>query len=73
MQLPNSNKNVIDRRKLVNYCSNLNHADGCHKARVSESALGLNLSNVEILEAAFFLSTKKYNAVEINKIDSDRS
>ena len=49
MQLPNSNRNVINRRKLINYCSNLNHADGCHKARVSESALGLNLVIFPIL------------------------
>jgi hypothetical protein len=63
MKLPNPNKAIIDRKKLLDYCLNPNHSDGRHKARVFESALGLNSNNVEILEIALLESIKKYDAM----------
>ena len=64
MKLPNPDQAIIDRRKLTDYCLNPNHPDGRHKARVFESALDLNLNNVEVLEAALLKSVKQYNAVK---------
>ena len=64
MKLPNPNRAIVERKKLTDYCLNPNHPDGRHKARVFESALGLNLNNVEILETALLESVKQYNAVE---------
>lgn len=64
MKLPNPNRAIVERKKLTDYCLNPNHPDGRHKARVFESALGLNLNNVEVLETALLESVKQYNAVE---------
>lgn len=64
MKLPNPDRAIIDRRKLTDYCLNPNHPDGRHKARVFESALGLNLNDVDVLETALLKSISQYDAVE---------
>jgi hypothetical protein len=45
-RLVGANKATIDPRKLTDYALNLNHPAGGNKARVFESALGFNQSNV---------------------------
>jgi hypothetical protein len=46
MPIPNSEQAFIDIRKLTDYCLNLEHLDGRHKARVFKSALNIDLDNV---------------------------
>lgn len=57
MLIPNSENAVVDIRKLRDYCLNLEHADGKHKARLFSSILGMTADNAEelrqiLLEAA---------------------
>jgi hypothetical protein len=40
------------RDKLINYALNFNHKDGKHKARLFQSKLGINLSNLDKLLSA---------------------
>lgn len=55
--LPHAQKAVVDVRKLRDYCLNLGHEDGQHKARLFSSALGMTADDAEdlrqlLLEAA---------------------
>ena len=49
MKLPNAYNAVIDLKKLKDYCLNLKHPRGKHKARVFQSLLGINRDDAEIL------------------------
>lgn len=46
--LPNHNNAVIDLNKLENYCLDINHPIGKHKAKVLQSALSLNHNDAKI-------------------------
>jgi hypothetical protein len=57
MKLPNGHRAVVDVAKLRDYCLDLHHEDGKHKARVFAAALGLVRADAErlrlrLLEAA---------------------
>jgi hypothetical protein len=41
MPLPNSDRAVLDIRKIEDYCLNPDHPIGCHKARVFREALDI--------------------------------
>ena len=45
MKIPNSELAEVDIRKLRDYCLNLIHDEGKHKARLFESLLGLTASD----------------------------
>lgn len=45
MRLPNGHRAVVDPAKLADYCLNLDHEDGKHKARLFAAALGLSRSD----------------------------
>jgi hypothetical protein len=49
MLIPNGELAVVDIRKLRDYCLNLNHDVGKHKARLFLSILGMNVDNAEDL------------------------
>ena len=49
MLLPNAENAVVDIRKLRDYCLNLGHDDGKHKARLFLSCLGMTAENAEEL------------------------
>jgi hypothetical protein len=49
MLIPNAEKAVVDIRKLRDYCLNLEHDDGKHKARLFLSILGVTADNAEEL------------------------
>ncbi len=49
MLIPNSENAVVDIRKLRDYCLNLEHADGKHKARLFSSVLGMTADDAEEL------------------------
>ena len=51
MKLPNGDRAIIDIRKLQEYCLNLGHPRGRHKARVFAS-VGIPESDAEELKAA---------------------
>src|SRR5437773_4953423 len=51
MHLPNGDQADLGA-KLEDYCLNLSHRQGLHKARVFESVLGITLANAEGLRAA---------------------
>jgi len=52
MKLPNPERAIIERQKLLTYCLNAEHSEGQHKARVFKSALGIGLDEVEELRLA---------------------
>lgn len=51
MKLPNGHKAVLGH-KIEEYCLNLNHDKGKHKAILFQSKLGITLKNPEILKTA---------------------
>jgi hypothetical protein len=50
MKLPNADRAIIPREKLIGYCLNPEHPKGKHKARVFQSALGITYENVDYLD-----------------------
>jgi hypothetical protein len=52
VKLPNPDKAILPPDKLEGYSLNPNHSEGRHKAIVFQSALGLNLGNVDELREA---------------------
>lgn len=63
MKLPNPERAIIDRQKLLTYCLNPEHPDGQHKARVFKSALGISLDEVEELQLALLHAIQVYEAI----------
>jgi hypothetical protein len=63
MKLPNPDRAVIDIEKLRDYCLNLYHPRGRHKARVFASALGLTASEVWDLHNALLAAVITQDAV----------
>lgn len=49
MLIPNAENAVVDIRKLRDYCLNLEHNDGKHKARLFTSILGMTADNADEL------------------------
>ncbi len=49
MLIPNAENAVVDIRKLRNYCLNLDHDEGKHKARLFSSIIGMTAENAEDL------------------------
>ncbi|BBO18644.1 adhesin/hemolysin precursor [Candidatus Brocadia pituitae] len=47
MKIPNADRAVLDIRKLRDYCLNLFHDEGKHKARLLEGALGITANDAE--------------------------
>jgi len=41
MKLPNGDRAIVELEKLVDYCLNLDHPRGKHKARVFRATCGL--------------------------------
>ncbi len=58
MKLPNGEQAIVDRRKLRDYCLNMVHPEGRHKARVFRSALDLTQDDADAL-ADIFLETAR--------------
>lgn len=49
MKLPNSERALIDPRKVTEYSLDPEHDEGRHKAHLFESLLGINRENAELL------------------------
>lgn len=52
MRLPNAERAVVDTVKLRDYCLNMHHPRGRHKARVFLAALGLAATDAEYVREA---------------------
>lgn len=62
MLIPNAENAVIDIRKLRDYCLNLEHDDGKHKARLFLSILGMRADDAEELRQILFKVVKTHEA-----------
>lgn len=62
MKIPNAERAIVDIRKLQDYCLNLQHDKGKHKARLFASLLGMGPSDVEGLRNALLEAVKEQNA-----------
>ncbi|MEM8778721.1 MAG: DUF6883 domain-containing protein [Cyanobacteria bacterium P01_G01_bin.49] len=68
MQLPHAENAVVDIRKLRDYCLNLEHDDGKHKARLFLSILGMTASDAEALQE-ILLDVVKTSQVQLGRHD----
>ena len=63
MKIPNAEQAVVDIRKLRDYCLNLTHPRGKHKAFVFLTALGLSAHNADELRMILLSIVQKQDAV----------
>ncbi|MBD2458459.1 hypothetical protein H6G80_30885 [Nostoc sp. FACHB-87] len=63
MKLPNPERAIVETEKIAGYCLNPEHPEGKHKARVFQSALDLNLDNVEELQTLLLQAVANYDAI----------
>ena len=62
MLIPYANKAIVDIHKLRDYCLNLEHDDGKHKARLFSSTLGMKAENAEELRLILLEIIKTHEA-----------
>lgn len=62
MKMPNADRTIVDIEKLRDYCLNLEHPRGRHKARVFAAALGLTAKDAEELRDALLTAARSYDA-----------
>lgn len=62
MLIPYANNAIVDIRKLRDYCLNLEHDDGKHKARLFSSILGMKAENAEELRLTLLENIKTHEA-----------
>ncbi|MBW4634678.1 MAG: hypothetical protein KME30_23050 [Iphinoe sp. HA4291-MV1] len=62
MLIPNAENAVVDIRKLRDYCLNLEHDDGKHKARLFSSKLGMTADDAEQLRQILLEIVKTHSA-----------
>ncbi|MBD2092948.1 hypothetical protein H6F67_24165 [Microcoleus sp. FACHB-1515] len=62
MIVPNAENAIVDIRKLRDYCLNLEHEDGKHKARLFLSMLGMTAENAEQLRQILLEAVKTHEA-----------
>lgn len=68
MLIPNAENAVIDIWKLRDYCLNLEHDDGKHKARLFLSILGMTADNAEELRQVLLKVVETHEA-QLGKLD----
>jgi hypothetical protein len=66
VSLPQPGRAIVDERKLRDYCLNLEHPRGRHKARVFASALGLTADDAEELRQALLSAARTVKAVAVD-------
>lgn len=60
--IPNSATAIVDIRKLRDYCLDLEHPQGKHKARLFAAILGITALDAEELRLALLKAVKQYKA-----------
>ncbi len=68
MLIPHAENAVVDIRKLRDYCLNLDHDDGKHKARLFSSVLGMTVDDAEELRQVL-LEVIKANEARLGRHD----
>jgi hypothetical protein len=63
MKLPNAAHAVVEIEKIRDYCLSESHPRGKHKARVFESALGLNSKDAFELREAILVAVQLEEAI----------
>ncbi len=63
MKLPNGDRAIIDRRKIVSYCLSPDHDDGRHKARQFQARVGVNQDNAGLLVDVLRRAAASGNAI----------
>jgi hypothetical protein len=67
MRLPGGHKAVVDIQKLVDYCLNVNHPRGKHKARVFAHRLGITAAHAEALRRALLEAAVVGRAIPVGR------
>jgi len=62
MLIPDVENATVDIRKLRDYCLNLEHNDGKHKARLFSSILGMTADDAQALRQILLESVKTHEA-----------
>lgn len=62
MKIPNAEHAIVDVRKLRDYCLNLQHNTGKHKARLFAAVLGMTANDAEGLREALLEAVKAHDA-----------
>jgi hypothetical protein len=62
MLIPNADKAVVDIRKLRDYCLNLEHDDGKHKARLFSTILAITAEDAQELRRRLLEVVKTHEA-----------
>ena len=62
MRIPHAENATVDIRKLRDYCLNLEHPEGKHKARLFVAALGMTEADAEPLCDALLHVVKSHDA-----------
>ncbi len=62
MLIPNAENAIVDIRKLRDYCLNLEHDEGKHKARLFAAALGMTAENAQELRSVLIEVVKNNEA-----------
>jgi hypothetical protein len=68
MIIPNAESAVVDIRKLRDYCLNLEHDEGKHKARLFLSILGMTAENAEELRQILLEVVRSHKA-QLGRLD----
>ena len=69
MLIPSAENAVVDIRKLRDYCLNLEHSTGKHKARLFQSMLGMTTKNATELRQTL-LEVIKTHPANLGRFDS---
>jgi hypothetical protein len=72
MLLPNATNAYIDNRKLTEYCLNLEHEEGKHKARVFAAALSITSETYFVLKSAILEAILTQDALLLKELSSGR-
>ena len=62
MAMPHAERAIVDIRKLRDYCLNLLHDEGPHKARLFTTALAMTADDAEDLRALLLQAVKTTDA-----------
>jgi hypothetical protein len=63
VKLPNPQEAIVDIKKLRDYCLDLKHPRGRHKARVFARVLGITFRDAELLHSALLRAAVQNEAI----------
>ena len=69
MRLPNAENAIVDIRKLIEYCLNIDNPRGSHKARVFAAALGITVENAAELREKLLEVARTTEIAVLGEID----